>query len=233
MAITAPIPIVLPFATDGLKNEIPVDSQIGIVNGAASYTDGFPPLNMTAVSSGGIPPSGKDMNGILFAVTTYCQWIQAGGQFQFDADLVAQIVGYPAGAVLQSSVLPYQHWTNLVEENDANPDADNTGWLSDVPLYVALPLTAGQHDDLVLPGPSDYVIDYTLAGAADITGWVAQRDGQTLYLSNVDSANLLQLLALTGSAAGNQIRAATDLGAIQNQTLVVKYSAGAGKWLLV
>ena len=45
--INAPGKLVLPFAASGAKNAIPVASQIGIVAGAASLTDGFPPLTRT------------------------------------------------------------------------------------------------------------------------------------------------------------------------------------------
>ena len=69
MSLTKPDKITLPFAASGNKNVIPVASQIGITGGAASYTDGFPPLTMTPVAAGGIPPSGKDMNGVIYTIS--------------------------------------------------------------------------------------------------------------------------------------------------------------------
>ena len=44
-------------------------SLVGKNDGAASYTDGFPPLNFTPVAAGGVPPYGADMNGILKQMT--------------------------------------------------------------------------------------------------------------------------------------------------------------------
>ena len=37
-------------------NAIPVNSQIGVNAGYASFADGFVPLNQTPIASGGIPP---------------------------------------------------------------------------------------------------------------------------------------------------------------------------------
>src|SRR5690242_4772276 len=96
----APSKIVLPFAEDGDRNTIPVPSQIIITPGAASFTDGFPPLTMEPKSSGGIPPFGLDMNGILFDLSALNRWANAGGGFVFDGTFAADtnVVGYPAGA---------------------------------------------------------------------------------------------------------------------------------------
>ena len=57
--INAPGKLVLPFANAGAKNTIPTASQIGIVAGAASLTDGFPPLTRTPLAAGGVPPSSR------------------------------------------------------------------------------------------------------------------------------------------------------------------------------
>ena len=79
----APAKIVEAFAVNGSKNTIPVPTQIPITSGAASYNDGFPPLTMTPVTSGGIPPSGLDMNGILNEATAVDNWMSAGAGFPF------------------------------------------------------------------------------------------------------------------------------------------------------
>ena len=99
----SPEKIVRPFADGGDKNAIPVTSQIGIVDGAPSYETGFPPLTMIPIEEGGIPPEGKDFNGILYDITSHTVWVNAGGQYQFDAALSTAIGGYPAGMVLQSN----------------------------------------------------------------------------------------------------------------------------------
>ncbi len=96
-----PSTIVEPFAKTGAKNTIPVTASA--TPGLASLDTGFPPLTMTAVGSGGVPPSGLDFNGILNWITQHSAWINAGGQYTFDATLATFIGGYPVGMVLQSN----------------------------------------------------------------------------------------------------------------------------------
>ena len=131
----SPGKLVLPFANSGNKNSIPVASQIGITPGAASLADGFPPLTMTPVAAGGVPPSGLDMNGILFELSAVVRWANAGGGYPFDADFATDINvnGYPKGArVMRSDGLGY--WFNTVENNTTDPEAAGAaaaGWVPD------------------------------------------------------------------------------------------------------
>lgn len=124
-----PSKVPLPFANSGTKNAIPTASQIGITAGAASLTDGFPPLTMTPLSSGGVPPAGADFNGILNLVTAVQQWQSAGGIFKYDATFSTAIGGYPQGAVLMSSANA-SLWLNLVDNNTTNPDSGGANWIS-------------------------------------------------------------------------------------------------------
>lgn len=123
----APSKIVLPFANSGSKNTIPVPSQIPVTPGAASFTDGFPPLTMTAVTAGGIPPSGEDFNGIFFDLSAIDRWMSAGGTFPYDATFSAAIGGYPKGAtLLQASGTGF--WISTVDNNVTDPDTGGAGW---------------------------------------------------------------------------------------------------------
>lgn len=119
--------ISLPFASSGAKQPIPVASQVGIEDGRASYTDGFPPLTRTPLAAGGKPPFGTDMNGILNAVTAVQQWQSAGGLFVYDSAFSTSIGGYPKGAVLASSDRN-TIWRSTVENNLSNPDTGGAGW---------------------------------------------------------------------------------------------------------
>jgi len=123
-----PAKILLPFAASGLKNTIPVASQIGATPGAASFTDGFPPLTMTPLASGGIPPSGGDFNGILNAITAIQQWQSAGGFFPYDVSFASQIGGYPMGAQLVKAD-GTGFWINQIDGNSSNPDTGGPGWI--------------------------------------------------------------------------------------------------------
>ena len=129
----SPGKLVLPFASAGNKNSIPVDSQIGITPGAASLADGFPPLTMTPVAAGGVPPSGLDMNGILYELSNVIRWANAGGGYTYDADFAtdSNVGGYPKGArVLRADGSGY--WFNTADGNETDPDSPSgTGWVPD------------------------------------------------------------------------------------------------------
>lgn len=130
LASSLPNKIQLPFANSGSKNTIPVASQIGITAGAASYTDGFPPLTMTPIPSGGVPPSGQDFNGIFNAITAVQQWQSAGGIFKYDLAFSTAIGGYPNGAVLMSTSNK-TYWLNLADNNTTDPDSSGAAnWTS-------------------------------------------------------------------------------------------------------
>lgn len=127
--------LVLPFANAGAKNTIPTASQIGITAGAASLTDGFPPLTRTPIAAGGVPPSGLDMNGILYELSAILRWANAGGGYAYDAAFAtdSNVGGYPKGArIMRSDGLGY--WFNTVENNTTDPEAAGAaaaGWVPD------------------------------------------------------------------------------------------------------
>lgn len=127
--------LVLPFANAGAKNTIPTASQIGITAGAASLTDGFPPLTRTPIAAGGVPPSGLDMNGILFQLSAILRWANAGGGYAYDAAFATNpnVGGYPKGArIMRSDGLGY--WFNTTDNNTTDPEAAgaaDAGWVPD------------------------------------------------------------------------------------------------------
>ncbi len=128
----APVQLVLAFGADAGSsyiNTIPVPSQISTHPGAASYTDGFPPLTMTDVTAGGVPIAGPDMNGILNEMSAVDVWMCAGGGFPYNATFSAAIGGYPKGArVLMASGNGY--WVSTVDNNTSDPDTGGAGWAS-------------------------------------------------------------------------------------------------------
>jgi hypothetical protein len=129
MQITdAPDKIVLPFADGGSKNVIPVTTNP--TPGGASFVDGFPALTRTPKVSGGIPPFGLDMNGILYDTTAINRWAAAGAGFTYDSTFAndVNIGGYPAGSkVLFSDFTGY--WVNTLDDNITDPEAGGAGWL--------------------------------------------------------------------------------------------------------
>lgn len=120
------------FSVNGNKNPIPIDSSTTTLgNGEATFDSGFPPLTMTAISAGGIPPDGKDMNGILYSVTIKQQWNDAGMGYPFNSTFAAAISGYPKGSILPSSDYGVL-WLNQTNANTTNPEGttgSSTGWI--------------------------------------------------------------------------------------------------------
>lgn len=134
----APTKLKLPFASSGGKNTIPNTSQIGIVAGAASYPDGFPPLTRTPLVAGGVPPSGLDMNGVLFEMTAIARWLASGAGFTYDSAWASDsnVGGYPKGArVMRSDGVGY--WLNTTDNNATDPEAGGAGWVPDYTHGVA------------------------------------------------------------------------------------------------
>lgn len=97
--------------------------------GRAALDTGFPPINFDPVASGGIPPFGKDFNGVLNQATAWAQVLAAGGTVQYGAGYSTAIGGYPKGAVLSSN--PFGSlWQSTADDNTTDPDASGAGWVN-------------------------------------------------------------------------------------------------------
>lgn len=195
-----PSKIPVPFANaagGSYVNTIPVNSQIGITNGRASLADGFPPLTFTPIASGGVPPFGSDMNGILKEITAIQQWQEAGGFFPYDSAFSTIIGGYPKGAVLQAST-QVGLWISTVENNTTNPDTGGAGW---VPAYTSygyntialsgatvtvsnLQATAGI---IILTGTLTAACNVVMPGFA--LGWIIQNNTTGAYNVQIKTAS--------------------------------------------
>lgn len=168
-ASNAPTKSPVPFADSGSKNTIPVASQIGVTPGLASFTDGFPPLTMTPLSAGGIPPRGQDFNGILNFLSSATRWGQAGGGYLYDATFSAAVGGYPRGAqLLRANFAGY--WLNTVENNTTNPDTGGAGWLAQ-PFGVATTAQAQAFTDDTAALTSKKLADAFKGGNQDFSGY--------------------------------------------------------------
>ena len=124
--IDAPSKFSIAFASGAgptFVRAIPVGSQISITPGAASLTDGFPPLNFQPVSAGGIPPYGQDHNGILLQITGWIRCLSAGIPLIYDAAFQSAIGGYPANCWIRSAGNPAIIYQSTADNNTTNPDA--------------------------------------------------------------------------------------------------------------
>lgn len=138
LAADVPTRFPIPFADSagsGFIRAIPEASQIGITAGAASLTDGFPPVTFLPLGAGGTPPWGQDFNGLLYQITQWCQWQAAGGPVVYDATFAAgPSGGYPKGAVLASATATGYSWLSTVDNNTSDPDAGGANWTLFSPL---------------------------------------------------------------------------------------------------
>jgi len=123
----------IPFAESapaGNRQVIPQTSQIGITAGAASYPDGFPPVCLIPIASGGTPPWGRDVNGILYNLTLAARYIQAGGNYPYDSTFSTAVGGYPKGSLLLRSDAAGQ-WLSTADNNTTDPDSTaSAGWIA-------------------------------------------------------------------------------------------------------
>lgn len=161
----------VPFAKSGDKNSIP---QSGGAAGAATLTDGFPPETMVPVIAGGIPPDGKDMNGVLFELSDMGRWANAGAEYTFDPGFSAAIGGYPSGAKLLSSD-GKGVFISEIDDNTANPEVVSTKWVGFSNYHGAITATTGVHTLTALEASRDLiVVSGTLTGNVQLVfpAWV-------------------------------------------------------------
>lgn len=224
MGTPVPPSVVAAFAFGGTVNVdytlIPVPSQVGVSPELASFTTGFPPTTRTARTSGGIPPRGLDMNGILFMVSAHAAWASAGNAYSFNADVVATATGYNIGAILRSAVDPAQYFYNTVADNANNPDSVLTGWVPFSPLatpIATLATNVGAGAQVVAVTAATGFADLTPnAGATTVTNFTGGNVGQIMTVTNMDAVNPLTL------QANANIRMAGDVTLLQNGSLTLR-----------
>ncbi len=191
----------IPFGSSGPRNTIPVPSQIGVVAGAASFTDGFPPLTMTDPLAGGIPPDGKDMNGILYAISQAIQWMDAGGALpQFDAAFATAIGGYPTGAVLQSAD-GQGLWVSVIENNTVNPDTGAFGnWVPVISYGLFNPTLGASNITLTPAQASKGLVVLTGTLTANVTLTFPTWNKEWLIVNSTSGAFNVFAKTATGAA---------------------------------
>lgn len=195
-------------------HQVPTPSQIGITAGAASFTDGFPPVTFTPIGAGGTPPWGNDFNGILNQITLWNRWANAGAPVAWDATFSTAVGGYPAGAIVASTVTLGLYFVSLVDDNTTNPDAGGANWAQKSALGT---FTTGD-------------VKLTYKTVAD-SGWVMITDGSIgsatsgATYANANAAALYAVLwnnvsnTFAPVSAGRGANAAADFAA--NKTLTV------------
>lgn len=98
--------IPVPFANGAdlaYVNNIPQTRASGDPKNKATWNAGFPPITMQPVNvdgTGGIPPSGADMNGVLNTLSSHAYFAQYGVSYDWDSNIASNLGGYPSGAIV-------------------------------------------------------------------------------------------------------------------------------------
>ena len=223
----------VPFASQGDKNTIPVtpSTETGQTN-YASYQKGFPPVTMTPLVAGGLPPQGMDMNGILFALSSSIGFSQSGGLPTFNADFASTIGGYPLGAVLQSND-GKSSYVSIVDNNttdfNSDPSSIGTSWLP----WAGEGASSGSG---ILfggtAGGTSEIITAAFEGLTELTdGLLVSFRATAANTSTNPSFNASSLGALTIVKGADLPLAAGDIGG-EGYLAILQYSTTWNKWVL-
>ena len=209
LAASVPANFPIPFANSagaGYIGAVPTASQISITPGAASLTDGFPPLCFTPVSAGGVPPFGKDFNGLLNQITANTQWYQAGGIPTYNSTFSTAIGGYPNGSVLQSADQT-GFWRSAVDNNLTNPDTGGAGWLphfayGDVSITMTnanVTLTANQAAKSIIVITGTLTASLNLIFPVTVQPWLISNQTTGAYTITAKTASGTGVALVSGS----------------------------------
>jgi hypothetical protein len=193
----------IPFASSagaGFIRAIPQASQIGITNGAASLTDGFPPLNFSPVAAGGVPPFGEDFNGLMNQVTLWNQWQEAGAPSTYNSAFSTSIGGYPQAAELSSAILIGRKWVSLVDNNTTDPDSSAAANWAAVGVPVGAPIAL-----FSTTVPSGYVLMNALTIGNASSGATGRANADTFFLFVYNWLNFSNSVCPLFNSAGTAI----------------------------
>lgn len=237
-APSAPSVIVIPFANSGARNVIPTPSQIGVNDGAASWTDGFPPRTMLPIPPG-IPPDGLDVNGALYDISSHTVWTQAGGRYYWNS-AVAAAGGYPLYALLASTGSPTLLWLNLSAGNATDPDGGSAANWQGVQLGgtasgILTPSALGAGDTNnwnpgSLSGIGRIRVAYDSGGTSNLTGMVAAADGTREIITNISAYGGMIAAESTSSTTANRFSGNGDAYHAPGQSYEFIYDGALSRW---
>lgn len=107
----------------------------------ASLNDGFPPETFSPLGAGGVPPNGKDFNGLFNQLSAWSRWQAAGAPALFNSTFCTAIGGYPKGVRLTSASDPALQWISTADANTTDPDGLSAAdWIADQIASLTFPV---------------------------------------------------------------------------------------------
>ena len=122
------------FANNGAKATIPNTTTTA---GRASLSQGFPTETSLPLTQGGVPPRREDFNGILYTLSSYAMFQQAGGKFTYDA----RVDYTPPAIIFYGSDLWWCVQANGASSLVVTPGTNTSYWIK-LKDYLANPLAA-------------------------------------------------------------------------------------------
>lgn len=122
------------FANNGAKATIPNTTTTA---GRASLSQGFPTETSMPLAQGGVPPRREDFNGILYTLSSYAMFQQAGGKFTYDA----RVDYTPPAIIFYGSDLWWCVQANGASSLVVTPGTNTSYWIK-LKDYLANPLAA-------------------------------------------------------------------------------------------
>lgn len=200
--------IPVPFANSGIKDDIPKVKSTSMSDEKASWEAGFPEATMLPVYAGGLPPDGKDFNGVLNQISENIVFQSKGGRYKFDPDYALSIGGYQKGATLQTNDESAEYQSlidnNLVDFNTATPEEIAQAWRI-TGLGDAIEVLNGKFDKASVK--NDLGLSQTEVVSQKVvtelgSGIVGSFESGLNYLKSITNKN--QLVTLTNEF-GNQL----------------------------
>jgi len=191
--------------------------------GAASQSEGFPPITATPTGAGGIPPDIADFNGAFSYFSLWDRWQQAGGSVPYDATFQSDIGGYPAGARVRSASGLYD-WLCLVDDNVTNPETGGAGWQA-LKTYLTISETtivAAASQTILLPAAYERfrltIQNGVVSTAANNIQIVLSSDGGGSFLTAANYTYIQNVADTsgggTGTIVGNLVATAIPLSSL-------------------
>ena len=122
------------FANNGAKATIPNTTTTA---GRASLSQGFPTETSMPLAQGGVPPKREDFNGILYTLSSYAMFQQAGGKFTYDA----RVDYTPPAIIFYGADLWWCVKANGASSLVVTPGTNTSYWIK-LKDYLANPLAA-------------------------------------------------------------------------------------------